>query len=72
MKKHKITATLYYVAAILSYISAVINFAGENSNYMAGLWICIGSTSLWQIKFMFQDKLYQIGKMKKLIMILKV
>ena len=34
MKKHKITATLYYVAAILSYISAVINFAGENSNYM--------------------------------------
>ena len=72
MKKHKITATLYYVAAILSYISAVINFAGENSNYMAGLWICIGSTSLWQIKFMFQDKLYQIGKMKKIILILKV
>ena len=46
MKKHKITATLYYVAAILSYISAVIYFAGENSNYMAGLLICIGSTSL--------------------------
>ena len=46
MKKHKITATLYYVAAILSYISAVINFAGENSNYMAGLWICIVSTFL--------------------------
>ena len=46
MKKHKITATLYYVAAILSYISAVINFAGENSNYRAGLLICIGSTFL--------------------------
>ena len=26
----------------------------------------------WQIKFMFQDKLYQIGKMKKIILILKV
>ena len=25
-----------------------------------------------QIKFMFQDKLYQIGKMKKIILILKV
>ena len=46
MKKLKISAILYYVAAILYYISAVINFAGENSNYMAGLWICIGSTSL--------------------------
>ena len=46
MKKLKLSAILYYVAAILSYISAVINFAGENSNYMAGLWICIGSTSL--------------------------
>ena len=46
MKKHKITATLYYVAAILSYISAIINFAGENTKYLAGLWICIGSTSL--------------------------
>ena len=47
MKKHKITATLYYVAAILSYISAVINFAGENSRYLGGLWICIGSTLLY-------------------------
>ena len=46
MKKHKITATLYYVAAILSYISAIINFAGENTKYLAGLWICIGSTFL--------------------------
>ena len=46
MKKHKITATLYYVAAILSYISAIINFAGENSKYLAGIWICIGSTFL--------------------------
>ena len=46
MKKHKITAMLYYVAAILSYISAIINFAGENSRYLAGLWICIGSTFL--------------------------
>ena len=46
MKKLKLSAILYYVAAILSYISAVINFAGENSNYMAGLWICIGSTFL--------------------------
>ena len=47
MKKHKITAALYYVAAILSYISAVINFAGENSRYLGGLWICIGSTLLY-------------------------
>ena len=47
MKKHKITATLYYVAAILSYISAVINFAGDNSRYLGGLWICIGSTLLY-------------------------
>ena len=47
MKKHKITATLYYVAAILSYISAVINFAGENSRYLGGLWICVGSTLLY-------------------------
>ena len=46
MKKLKLSAILYYVAAILFYISAVINFAGENSNYMAGLWICIGSTFL--------------------------
>ena len=46
MKKLKLSAILYYVAAILSYISAVINFAGENSHYMAGLWICIGSTFL--------------------------
>ena len=47
MKKHKITATLYYVAAILSYISAIINFAGENSNSMAVIWICFGSTFLY-------------------------
>ena len=46
MKKHKITASLYYVAAILSYISAIINFAGDNSKYLAGIWICIGSTCL--------------------------
>lgn len=46
MKKHKITATLYYVAAILSYISAIINFAGGNSNSMAVIWICLGSTFL--------------------------
>ena len=31
MKKHKITAALYYVAAILSYVSAIVNFEGENS-----------------------------------------
>ena len=47
MKKHKITAALYYVAAILSYISAIINFAGENSNSMAVIWICFGSTFLY-------------------------
>ena len=46
MKKLKISAILYYVAAILSFIAAIINFAGENSKYLAGLWICIGSTSL--------------------------
>lgn len=47
MKKHKITATLYYVAAILSYVSAIVNFEGENSRYLGGLWICIGSTLLY-------------------------
>ena len=47
MKKHKITAALYYVAAILSYISAIVNFEGENSRYLGGLWICIGSTLLY-------------------------
>ena len=47
MKKLKITAILYYVAAILSYIAAIINFAGENSKYLAGIWICIGSTLLY-------------------------
>ena len=47
MKKHKITATLYYVAAILSYVSAIVNFEDENSRYLGGLWICIGSTLLY-------------------------
>lgn len=47
MKKHKITAALYYVAAILSYVSAIVNFEGENSRYLGGLWICIGSTLLY-------------------------
>ena len=46
MKKHIISAILYSVAAILSYISAIIYFAGENSKYLAGIWICIGSTFL--------------------------
>ena len=47
MKKHKITAALYYVAAILSYVSAIVNFEDENSRYLGGLWICIGSTLLF-------------------------
>ena len=51
MKKHKITAALYYVAAILSYVSAIVNFEGENSRYLGGLWICIGSTLLWVLLF---------------------
>ena len=32
MKKHKITAALYYVAAILSYVSAIVNFEPKEEN----------------------------------------
>ena len=46
MKKLKISAILYYVAAILSFIAAFNNFAGGNSDSIDVIWVCIGSTFL--------------------------
>ncbi len=46
MKKNKIFSALYYVTAILFYLSAIINFADGNSNSMAVIWMCLGTTFL--------------------------
>ena len=46
MKKDKISATLYYLAAISFYITAIINFSGGNNHSMSVIWICLGSTFL--------------------------
>ena len=46
MKKDKISTILYYVTAILFYLSVIINFAGGNSNSMAVIWMCLGTTFL--------------------------
>ena len=46
MKKLKLSAILYYVAAILSFIAAFNNFAGGNSDSIDVIWVCIGSTFL--------------------------
>ena len=46
MKKQKQTVNLFYVAAALFYLAAVIGFAGGNENQMAVVWMCLGSVFL--------------------------
>ena len=46
MKKHRISSTLYYLASILFYVSAMITFSKGNTDSMGTVWLCLGSTFL--------------------------
>ena len=43
MKKEKICAILYYVAALAFYAAAAINFWGNHDTSMSVVWLCLGS-----------------------------
>lgn len=47
MKKdnNKILALIWYVCAVLDYITATIGFVSENRT-LAVIWLCLGSTAL--------------------------
>ncbi len=45
MKKFKISAILYYVAALCWYIAAIICFTSESSR-VGVIWLCLGSSML--------------------------
>lgn len=45
MKKFKISAILYYVAALCWYIAAIIGFTHDSSS-MGVVWLCLGSATL--------------------------
>ena len=46
MKKDKVSATLYYVAAVLFNLAAIINFASSNSNSPGVVCLALGSLFL--------------------------
>ena len=45
-KINKICSVCNYIAALLFYISAIINFADEKNTSMGIVWLCLGSTFL--------------------------
>lgn len=46
MKKEKVSLTLYYIASVLFYIFAVLNFVTNNNTSMGIIYLAIGSTFL--------------------------
>ena len=46
MKKEKVKSTLFYLAAALFYVAAIIGFAGIRENSMSFFWLCMGSVFL--------------------------
>ena len=37
---------LYYIVAVLFYLSAIVTFVDGNDNSMGVVWLCLGSTFL--------------------------
>jgi hypothetical protein len=46
MKKLINTPTLFYIAAALFDLAAIISFVGGNHNSIGIVWLCLGSTFL--------------------------
>lgn len=46
MKKEKVSLTLYYIASVLFYIFAVLNFVTDNNTSMGIIYLAIGSIFL--------------------------
>lgn len=46
MKSEKVCATLYYIASLCFYISAIIHFVNSGSSSKVVVDICLGSTML--------------------------
>ena len=46
MKKYKLTSTLFYVAAVLYDLAAIITFVSGNNNSTGIMWLCLGSAFL--------------------------
>lgn len=46
MKEKRICSILFFVAAALDYLAAIIYFVGEPPYYLAAIWLCCGSVFL--------------------------
>lgn len=46
MKKLKKKLSLFYIASFFFYIASIIGFVSGNSNSMAVVWVCLGSSFL--------------------------
>ena len=42
-KEYKISSTLFYVAAVLFCLAAIINIVGGNNTSIGIVWLCFGS-----------------------------
>ncbi|MBQ2865842.1 MAG: hypothetical protein IJE90_04925 [Clostridia bacterium] len=46
MKNLKVSSTMFFIAAVLFNLAAVITFFSGNHNSTAVIWLCLGSTFL--------------------------
>ena len=56
MKKHKVSAILFYIASVFFFISAIVGYSNDNS--MATVWLCLGVSMLClgSVHFSKKDK----------------